>query len=564
MKFLKRYWPLIIILILAACLRLYRFGSVPPSPDWDETAIGYNAYSIIRTGRDEYGKFLPMVFRSFDDYKPPLYIYLTIPSVYIFGLNTFAVRFPSFAAGMISVLGIYILLKEILALDKEGKGNRNRKLDELIAKYGPLLAAFLFAISPWDIHYSHIGFETHVGMAMNIWGAIAFLKGRKSAVWLSLSAFIFGLTLYVYQSERVFAPLLVLLLCIVVWKDLWKNRRAVYIAVGVGIITIIPLFLTFLDPNTLMRMKGTSVFADQTGLLSRTIAKLQDDTIRGDKIGMLFDNRRIVWFKTVFDGYLSEFSFKWLFLTGDLSRHHPPGMGLLYLWDLPFLLLGLREVFRRGGKLSVIIFGWFLIAPIAAAPTTGLPHATRTLAFLPTFQLFITFGILWFVAWMIGWKENGNRRIRTWLNYLIIAILSLGLIANMTYFLRMYFLETDREYSQDWQYGYQQAVEYTEAHKGAYERVIVSTKLEQPHMFFLFYTKYDPRTYLAAGGTASGGFLEVRNHFDKYEFRPIHWQTEKRDGSELYVGTPNEIPAGDGLTVVRYLNGDPAMVIADR
>jgi hypothetical protein len=228
------------------------------------------------------------------------------------------------------------------------------------------------------------------------------------------------------------------------------------------------------------------------------------------------------------------------------------------------LFLGLREVFRRGGKLSVIVFGWFLIAPVAAAPTTGLPHATRTLAFLPTYQLFITFGILWFVAWMIDWRKKGNHQLRTWINYLLIIVLSLGLIANMTYFLRMYFLETNREFSTDWQYGYQQAVEYTEAHKSVYQHVIVSTKLEQPHMFFLFYTKYNPVTYLASGGTASGGFLEVKNHFDKYQFRPITWATEKKDGTELYVGTPNEIPTDHALTVIRYLNGDPAMIIADR
>src|SRR6266404_9311757 len=89
------YITLGIIVLLAVLLRLWQLGNVPPSPDWDEAALGYNAYSIMHTGRDEYGKFLPVVLRSFDDYKPALYAYLTIPAISVFGLDTFAVRLPS-------------------------------------------------------------------------------------------------------------------------------------------------------------------------------------------------------------------------------------------------------------------------------------------------------------------------------------------------------------------------------------------------------------------------------------------------------------------------------------
>ena len=86
-------WALLFVtIILGGVLRLWQLGNVPPSPDWDEVALGYNAYSIMQTGRDEYGKFLPVVLRSFSDYKPALYAYLTIPSILIFDLNTFSVN----------------------------------------------------------------------------------------------------------------------------------------------------------------------------------------------------------------------------------------------------------------------------------------------------------------------------------------------------------------------------------------------------------------------------------------------------------------------------------------
>ena len=102
------------IIIVASILRLWQLGKVPSSPDWDEVALGYNSYSIMQTGRDEYGKFLPIILRSFDDYKPALYSYLTIPSILIFGLNVFAVRLPSAIFGILAVIATYFLVKELM------------------------------------------------------------------------------------------------------------------------------------------------------------------------------------------------------------------------------------------------------------------------------------------------------------------------------------------------------------------------------------------------------------------------------------------------------------------
>ena len=106
---LKGKLPLVLIIVLAAFLRFYQLGVNPPGLNWDETAHGYNAYSILKTGRDEYGYFMPLSFRSFDDYKPPLYTYLVVPSVAIFGLNSFAVRFPSALLGVLAVLFTYLM-----------------------------------------------------------------------------------------------------------------------------------------------------------------------------------------------------------------------------------------------------------------------------------------------------------------------------------------------------------------------------------------------------------------------------------------------------------------------
>src|SRR6266705_1449855 len=168
----KYTFILIGIIMLAAILRFWQLGHVPVSPDWDEVALGYDAYSIIHTGRDEFGKFLPVVLRSFDDYKPALYTYLTIPFVYVFGLSVFAVRVPSAIFGVLAVLATYFLAKELF---------RNHSI--------ALIAALLMAISPWSLQFSRVGFEANVGDALNVFAALFFVKALKRPWLFILSAF---------------------------------------------------------------------------------------------------------------------------------------------------------------------------------------------------------------------------------------------------------------------------------------------------------------------------------------------------------------------------------------
>lgn len=535
-------WFLVGIVCVAGFFRLWKLGQVPASPDWDEVALGYNAYSILKTGRDEYGTWFPLVLRSFDDYKPPLYAYLAILPVAAFGLDTWAVRLPSAVAGTIAVIGVYYLTKELF-----------EKEDDTARQKLPYIATLLLALSPWHIQFSRIAFEANVGVTLNIWAVTLFLKGMKKGKFLIGSAFLFGLGLYAYHSERIFLPLLVLILALLYRREIWKTRRTAILAIVVGFITVSPLIRVMFDQNSLMRLRGTSSLTDQTGLLARSVTKLEQDKASGNVWGVLFDNRRIVWAKTLVSGYLSHYSLKWLYLAGDNPRHHAPDMGLLYLVEMPFFFWGLYRMVTGWRRSSSVVIGWFLIAPIAASPTTELPHAIRSLVFLPTFQIITAIGIVHFISWV-----RSARKFSGILFVTFIAIFGF----NIVYYLHMYYGHMDVEYSQYWQYGYKDAVDFVAAHQSQYQKVVVSTKLEQPYMFFLYYLRYDPVNYLASGGTASGGFAEVRNRFGIYEFRPIDWANEVKDKKTLYIGLPAEI-RGTTVKTIYNLDGSEAMKVSD-
>src|ERR1700722_4909463 len=146
MKSLKSFYTnkkfsvsvLTLILVLGLALRLWQLGNVPISSDWDEVALGYDAYSILHTGHDEFGTFLPAVLRSFDDYKPALYAYLAIPTVAVMGLTVYAVRLPSVFMGVLGILAMYFFVKELFG-NRETTRNGTQNYAEVLA----LVSAFL-------------------------------------------------------------------------------------------------------------------------------------------------------------------------------------------------------------------------------------------------------------------------------------------------------------------------------------------------------------------------------------------------------------------------------------
>lgn len=534
-------WILIVVLIvISAALRLWGVGAIPPSPDWDEAALGYNAYSILHTGRDEYGAFFPVVMRSFDDYKPALYSYLIIPFLFIFGLTLTAVRMPSILFGIATVIAVFFLSNELF---------HNKKLSFLIA--------LLLALSPWHIQFSRIAFESNVGLSFNIFGVLFFLKGLKKSGFLFLSVLSFVASMYVYQSEKVFVPLLVVLLVALFWKKVCSLSKKTLIGLCVfGALIAFPMLLYLAtNSNAFARAKGVSVFSE-TAFLKESSARIATDTIHRDIVGLVFDNRRVYIGKEIIANYLSHFDLKWLFITGDISRHHAPFMGLLYLWELPFVLLGIYTLLFStvDKKVKILIFGWMLLAPIPASVTTGVPHAVRTLNFLPTYQIFVAFGLV--SAYLFLAKKQNVVRLTAF------SAMSVLIIFNVLYYFNQYFVQLNYYNSLDWQYGYKDAVGYVVAHP-QYKRVVVSNQppLDQSYMFFLFYLQYDPKTYQKETSHVSGGFRE--NHvFGKYEFRPINWSNEKKTGDTLYVGRPGDFSGNvTVLKTINYLNGEGAIEI---
>ena len=516
---------LFLIIVLASLLRLWQLGKVPSSPDWDEVALGYNAYSIMQTGRDEYGKFLPIVLRSFDDYKPALYAYLAIPSINILGLDVAAVRLPSAIFGILTVVAVFFLTKELFK-----KNN--------IA----LLASFLLAISPWHIQFSRVAFEANVGVALNVFGILFFLKAFKKPWLMFLSALMWGLSLHVYQSEKIFVPLLIGILIYSFRKEfLTIGKKYIYISLIIFTVICLPLIhFTLTNKDALSRAKGVSIFSNSSIIQSNT-EKIARDRANNDILGLILDNRRVEFAKYIAGGYLSHLDFNWLFIKGDIARHHAPGMGLMYLIELPFLLIGIYSlIFGKFGKaVKTFIILWFLIAPIPASVTNDIPHAVRVINFLPILRILTAIGIISFMIFISNLKY---KIAKIHIKYLIFSFSLLFFIFNLSYYLNQYFVQQNYFHARYWQYGYENIVDYVASVQKNYNKIIVSNTppLDQSYMFFLFYLKYDPHKYLSEGGTLTRG-IEEENRFANFEFRKFNYDDEK-EKNILLIGSPFDFP----------------------
>ncbi len=537
---MKRYIWIFLIVLLAGFLRFYRLTEIPPALNSDEVAIGYNAYSILKTGRDEYGKWYPLTFRSFDDYKMPVYVYMVSGSISVFGYNDFSVRFPSVLFGTLTVLVTYLLVRELFY-----------KWDKKQVHHIALAAALLLAISPWSLQFSRAGYEANVAVFFIVLGVYFFMKGLRSGWFLVLSSFFFSLSVWTYLSPRIFVPLLCVGLAIIYRKELWKQKFAVIISLILGFILLLPILKLSLSSQGQMREAGVSAFGNPDDL-KKPAARAMLDRSQGRNIFLIFDNRMLTYAETFMRGYFGYFDPNFLFLDKSIDKYRAPDMGLLYVFELPLFLGGAYMLIRKWSQGSAVLFLWMLASPVAAAFTVPPPNPVRSLVFLPSFQIVSALGLVTLVYILMKKKMI--------IRYVLGIPVALCILLNVVYYFHQYYAVLPVEDAKYWYMGRREMTEKINALKNSYDIVYVSNYLDFPYIFYLYYSHIDPLVYLQHGGTVSGGFDELRNSVGNVKFRTVDTSLREPQKKILFVGLPTEVFSKSVVATVYYPDGSPAIV----
>ncbi len=565
---------LILIIVLASILRFYQITTLP-ALNADEAALGYNAYSLIHTGKDEHGQPWPLVFKSFGDFKPGVYIYLTIPFIKLFGLNVLAVRLPGLILSIVSVYLIYLLVKELMLNARMITNNH------LSAQAGwlPYLSAFLLAISPWHLHFSRGAWETQVSTSFLLLGTYAFLRALKSSFWYLIFVIFYILALYTYHSMRVVAPLLALSLLLIYRSQViapvfktqlanWKNIKWQLASLSLGVLLLIPLFISLTGQSGLSRAQGVSIFADPGPVNRVNEARGLHQNFNSPLVKILY-NRPVAYGLEFFDNYLSHFSGNFLFLDGDeIQRNKVPEFGQLYLVSIPFLFIGLfllitnyqlpaRDASHHdaGGPITKILFSWLLIAPIPAALTFQSPHALRSFSMVIPLTIITALGLTFCIQWGQNYLANFNNRLSKFLLPTFYFLLSAFFFWDFTRYLHQYYQLMVPTYSFSSQYGFSELVPWVESVKNQYDRIYVTDRYDQPYILFLFYSQYPPEKFqsqVVLTPRDKFGFSSVRN-YDQYHFESITDFNSLRDANphSLVIGTDEEIP--DSANIIKTI-----------
>lgn len=492
---------LLLVFLLGFLLRFYNLAGVPPSLSHDEVAIGYNAYSILKTGKDEYGTSWPLLFRSFDDYKLPGMIYLTVPSIAIFGLNEFGVRLPSALLAVLTILVFYFLVKEVFSTYRLS-----------------LIASLLLAISPWHINFSRQSFESNGALSFLVIGVFFLVRSLKNPKSIIVSAFFLALSAYFYYSVRLVIPFILFVFLLAQWRFVKRNFTTAITALIFGIFLISPVIPLFLSQGGLARVSMVSVAND-------TSYRLRKDNYNdilaksGNSLMRFIYNPTTALIVTAGENYWKNITPQHIFESGTGSR------GLIYKWEIPFFLFGIVVLLTLKNPLRWIFVAWLLTAPLTGAFSTNQPNSLRTLLNTPMFSVLTALGLTSVLNFLT------SRRIKK-LFFLAVFLIALFFFID---FANQYFLVSPKQNSQVFGDGYKQMVKYIKTVESNYDKIYISGHYWRPYIFVLFWSQYPPDRFHGVGSL---------HGFDKYSFTGASW--DPADPSFLSEKLPFKLEQGSG------------------
>lgn len=383
MKFFKKNWAglfLALIILIAFFARFWRLSVIPPGLYPDIAVNGTDAINALKTHNFQ-------LFYLANNGREGLFMNLIAISFAIFGISIWSIRLVSATIGLLTVLGLYFLAKELF----------NKKVG--------LLSSFFLAVSFWAVNFSRMGFRAILLPFVLVYSFYFFFRGLRTNRWLDfiLGGLFFGLGLHTYISWRL-APLILIawvFLKIILDKSFWKKYwKKLVVFVGGSIVAALPLlYYFFKNPADFMGRAGEVSVFKQKGFL---------------KLIMINVGKALAMFN----------------IHGDWNwRHNLSGapmltipLGILFLGGLILAFVKLFKDFkgRRENKFFVYVFLilWFIVM---LSPTIlsseGIPHALRALGVVPVVMILAGVFLYWFFR-LKFWK-----RLSRYLKIIVLIIL---------------------------------------------------------------------------------------------------------------------------------------------
>lgn len=487
--------------------------SSPPGFTADEAAFGYNAYSIARTGKDEYGLQLPLRLKSFGDYKLPLYTYLSAPVVKVMGLNETSVRLVAGISALIIVIFIYLISKALFA-------------NEIVA----LVSIYFAALSPWIHTIARQAHETVLAtalIAISLYLLIRFMQSMKIK-YLVIFLVVLPLTLFAYHTAKLIAPALILGAIYFIFKNklLIKSfiRNRAFVVCSLFFLLIVGLFLIGEKQTPAARVKDLFI-------LNNPDIKLKTDQAKIEQRFSPFSIKFIVGAQAIAKRYASYFSPEFLIQHGDVNnRFGYPGISPVSFIEYIGFLLGFA-IFIRKWKFEYIGFlALLLVAPLNGALTWQEYALTRVYPLIIVILPLAAYGLVYTC-----------KHIRIpYISYVVIG----GVLVGNCLSAYFYFIHYPKQaiVIRSMQAGYRELTDYIQVNYHTYDHFYISKDNGQPYIYLLFYLHYNPVKYQRIAQLSAPdvyGFGQVEG-FDKFTFNTNNFNIAKIPPNSVYVFSQDE------------------------
>jgi len=450
MKFIKLNAQIIFLLAVSTFVMLHKLGTVPSGLYVDEALSGYNAYSILKTGRDEYAKSFPIAFRFFGSYSPPLYVYLTAISVKLLGLNVFSTRFVSAVAGVVMTYVFYVSLK-IFKITKN--------------KLSTFFATFVFIVSPWNILLARSGHEVYLGFLLFSMSTLLLYRAISQQKWLLMGLLLMSLSTYGAHTERFLAPLFLTFYFLFFYKKLKLDKQK--IKQGLSLLLFSQL------PN--IYLLATPAFFSKTKLFFQSVIVVQSAKIYLPS----FISYPLAFVREFFSQFVTYFSPRSLFLLGDPDfQRSAPEIGVFQSWLVIPYLVGVFLLWKeRKNTWSKYLLLMLFATPFLTSITKDPFSSQRALPLLYPLSLVIGLGINYFFE-----KYNKKGVSVVFFGLLVLFLISLW---------RSYFVLLPGERGEYWTHGYKDLA--NEIYKRPNTKFIVDQTRQKPsYIELLFFLQYPP------------------------------------------------------------------------
>ncbi len=532
-----------LIIILGVLIRFYQLGDLPNSYSPDEVAQAYTAYSILNTGKDEWGNSNPFILRSFGDYKAPLQTWLMIPSIKIFGLTPFSARFPNALLSSLAIISTALLTHLLF-----------KKTTITI------LSTLLIAVSPWHFPMSRIALEANFTVFFSTLATYIYLKKPTSKVNQLIASLLYSVNLFSYHSAKFFTPILIL--ATYLYQSKPKNIKTFFSPLLNKLYLILPFSIIFIS-NFIQSIKSAVRVSDISilnptdswvGLSFDRYLLVQNQL--PDIISRSFNNKLFYVIENFFSNVLSYFSPQFLITqgAGETTYGMLSGYGVLGLIPTIALIYTIFLIFKDNPKnKDVLIYLSILVlaSTIPAALAKGSYPANRLSSMIPFLIILSSYGLY-----------NLYQKASKFLRIILIIMLTFSSLN----FITSYFFGAQHRLSDGMLYGRQQAMEYLLNYPES--KILISRSLSQPQAYYTFFTKVDPNQTQINSPDWLRYQEENKNFLDQlgeYHLNNTYFKSLNQEDFEIFdiiIAKPEEFRDHPADIKIFYPNSDkPALYI---